>query len=731
MAGPFGEAAPGEVIGGYRLERLIGSGSTSQVFLGVQVRVNRQAAIKVLAHGLSDNKEVIGRMLREARVVNDIRHPNIIDILDFVETDSPLRVALVMEYIEGPSLKALRDKKLSFDQAIGIALQLVAAVEAAHKAGVIHRDIKPDNLLLTRDPLQDPRKIPTLKVVDFGIAKLAGTSGKTATGIMLGTPAYMAPEQVAGRPPASAATDVFAIGEVIYELLTGTRAYPSGAIHETVRAKLRGELPKLELPSVPGDKKVLSLITRCLAVKPVDRPSVEEVRDTLLDVMPPLRESSAWIERVARSGHEMPQPEALPVAARAHSSSMRQDGQPARPPPPDPADPMSQFAPAVLGHMSVEADIGPGSVQTEMLERIALEANSASETAAPPPAQTELMPRSPPDVAKSIPLADTVPTNKVFQAQTVASPLPERNRALDRDDSHAAVTPPFIDAEETEEVDASELRDGKLPLAAAHARITDPENDQIVTRANRPSAAAIDREAETNPADPRRSSTLPPLDPVAGGRVSSAADALGSSDKLNILERDTAKVDDFDRMPNTAPIEIGSARGAFPMTDVHPLSPVEAAPRPSSAGVLDTKTPIRGVSGAAFATSPDRSPGSQESLAHSKAAERRQTRLMLVVMAVLLVVALGLLIPMLLPPPSSRGEAIATVPGRVVVSSNPAGARVEEADTKQALGFTPVEVDLPKGARPKRLRISAAGYRPMEIDVSGSHPRVWIELERN
>src|SRR5215472_14750818 len=114
MAGSFGDAAPGEVIGGYRLERLIGSGSTSSVFLGVHVRVNRMAAIKVLSHALYDNNEVISRMLREARVVNDIRHPNIIDIFDFIETESPPRVALVMEYIEGPSLKALRDKKLSF-----------------------------------------------------------------------------------------------------------------------------------------------------------------------------------------------------------------------------------------------------------------------------------------------------------------------------------------------------------------------------------------------------------------------------------------------------------------------------------------------------------------------------------------------------------------------------------------------------------------------------------------
>src|SRR5262245_42972708 len=182
-AEPVQEVILGEVIGGYRLDRLIGAGSTSKVFLGTHVLLGRTAAIKVLAPALVSNKDVVSRLLTEARVVNDIRHPNIIDIMDFVVTEAPARVALVMELIEGPSLKAMRESPLSYEQALGVSIQIADAVSAAHAAGIIHRDLKPDNLLLTTDPRNDPRndgrKIPSLKIVDFGIAKLAGTSGKT------------------------------------------------------------------------------------------------------------------------------------------------------------------------------------------------------------------------------------------------------------------------------------------------------------------------------------------------------------------------------------------------------------------------------------------------------------------------------------------------------------------------------------------------------------------------
>lgn len=281
----------GEVIGGYRLTRLIGAGSTSHVYLGLHTRLNRPAAIKVLIAELVDNPQVVQRMLTEARVVNDIRHPNIVDIIDFVDQMRPRRVALVMEHIAGPSVDSLRGgEPIPWRQSSGIAQQLVDAVEAAHLAGVIHRDLKPDNLLLASDPRAAPRTVPKLKVVDFGIAKVAGpyVGHQTATQTMLGTPAYMAPEQIAQSPPPSAATDVFAVGEILYELLSGQRAYRSARLSDVVRQKLRGEIPDLPLPPIPGRVELQKLIRRCLAYRPDERPPLVEVAGLLsaLEALP-------------------------------------------------------------------------------------------------------------------------------------------------------------------------------------------------------------------------------------------------------------------------------------------------------------------------------------------------------------------------------------------------------------------------------------------------------------
>ena len=270
----------GEAIGGYRLVRLIGAGSTSHVYLGEHLRMGRSAAIKVLHSRLVDHPKVFRRLLTEARVVNDIRHPNIVDIIDFIDQEMPRRVALVMEYIAGPSVDQLRGiEPLPWSQACGLGRQLVDAVVAAHRAGVIHRDLKPENLLLSADPRATPHVTPQLKVVDFGIAKVEtpGFRDQTTTQTMLGTPAYMAPEQIAQSPAPSSATDVYAVGEILYELLSGQRAFRSARIADVVRQKLRGDIPELPLPPMPGRAELQSLIRRCLAFKPGERPQLIEV----------------------------------------------------------------------------------------------------------------------------------------------------------------------------------------------------------------------------------------------------------------------------------------------------------------------------------------------------------------------------------------------------------------------------------------------------------------------
>lgn len=421
-SGPAANVAPGEVIGGYELDRLLGAGSTSKVFLGRHTLLGRQAAIKVLAQDLVSNQDVVSRLLMEARVVNDIRHPNIIDIIDFVVTEKPRRVALVMELIEGPSLMTLRGHAFTVEQALGIALQLVDAVAGAHAAGVIHRDIKPDNLLLT-DDVRDKPGVPTLKVVDFGIAKLAGKSGRTATGMMLGTPAYMAPEQVAGRPPPSTATDVFAIGEVLYELLAGERAYPSQAIHETVRAKLRGELPDMKLPDhVPSRDRVMALIVQCLERRPEDRPTLKAVKETLVEIFPSnWRPSASLAERlIANTLGTGPYP--LPDTSGPATTELTPMAMPGEPPPP------AKKSMSILAVPNVEATMDPATLDPaggradEVTDRSADDDQEFASTqlafddevvqapTLPPVAETELA------SAAGIPSAPSSPTNESLSA---------------------------------------------------------------------------------------------------------------------------------------------------------------------------------------------------------------------------------------------------------------------------------------------------------------------------
>lgn len=300
----------GTLLGRYRLDRFLGEGATSQVYLATHMQLGRKVAIKMLAPRLLLGREAMDRVIQEARIVNAIRHPNIAEVFDVLDSDAPLRMALVMEYVEGPSLGALSGAKLSLEQAVGVGLQLVSALQTTHAAGVIHRDLKPDNLLFTRDPRSEPARVPRLKIIDFGVAKL-GSHGKTVAGRMVGTPAYMAPEQVAGSGT-SPATDVFAVGEVLYELLSGERAFPQTTVQAVVRVKLRGPRPELEglLPLPEAfQRKLIPLIHRCLALVPTDRPSLGELREALLELV---EWRGASGPRQAREAISLIEPQTLP-----------------------------------------------------------------------------------------------------------------------------------------------------------------------------------------------------------------------------------------------------------------------------------------------------------------------------------------------------------------------------------------------------------------------------------
>ena len=216
----------GQTIGNYLVIQKLGEGGMGAVYLAEHPQIGKKVALKVLHSEFSANADVTKRFFNEARAVNDIGHPNIVDIIDYgVIQAGPGREQLVyfiMEYLAGGTLSHLirTESPLPPERALSIALQVADALSASHRCGIVHRDLKPDNIIL----LQRGRERDFVKLLDFGIAKLTGGSAmgshRTRTGIVMGTPAYMSPEQCEGRDSVDLRTDVYALGIVLYEMLT-------------------------------------------------------------------------------------------------------------------------------------------------------------------------------------------------------------------------------------------------------------------------------------------------------------------------------------------------------------------------------------------------------------------------------------------------------------------------------------------------------------------------------
>ena len=217
----------GQTIGNYLVTQKLGEGGMGSVYLAEHPSIGKKVALKVLHSEFSNNQEVAARFFHEAKAVNDIGHPNIVDVVDFGIIQAgggrDQLVYFIMEYLAGLTLSQLirNESPLPPERALMIALQVADALSASHKCGIVHRDLKPDNIIL----LQRGRERDFVKLLDFGIAKLTGGSAmgshRTRTGIVMGTPAYMSPEQCEGRDSVDLRTDVYALGIVMYEMLTG------------------------------------------------------------------------------------------------------------------------------------------------------------------------------------------------------------------------------------------------------------------------------------------------------------------------------------------------------------------------------------------------------------------------------------------------------------------------------------------------------------------------------
>jgi serine/threonine-protein kinase len=223
---PVVDAVGAALAGRYEILRKIGEGGMGVVFEARHAKIGKRVAVKVLLEKYLEKPDVVARLLQEARMASSIGHENIVDITDFGETDDG-RTFVVMEFLEGESLAALLDREgaLPAARAVHIARQVASALGAAHEKGIVHRDVKPENIFITRRGDRD-----FVKVLDFGISKAmkppdddgpASSPRLTQTGMVIGTPLYMSPEQASGEEDLDHRIDVYALGTVLYEALTG------------------------------------------------------------------------------------------------------------------------------------------------------------------------------------------------------------------------------------------------------------------------------------------------------------------------------------------------------------------------------------------------------------------------------------------------------------------------------------------------------------------------------
>ena len=263
---------PGTKLGPYEIVAPLGAGGMGEVYRAKDTRLGRDVALKILPESFAREADRLRRFEQEARAVAALNHPNILAVFDIGQHDgSPF---LVSELLEGDTLRAaLDDSALPQRKTIEYGVQIAHGLAAAHEKGIVHRDLKPENIFITRDG--------RIKILDFGLAKLAQTAGSgtdeptltsahTAVGVVLGTASYMAPEQVRGET-AGPRTDIFAFGAVLYEMLSGIRAFRRDTAAETMTAVLKDDPPELSGTNRLVSPTLERIVRRCLEKSPDQR----------------------------------------------------------------------------------------------------------------------------------------------------------------------------------------------------------------------------------------------------------------------------------------------------------------------------------------------------------------------------------------------------------------------------------------------------------------------------
>jgi putative nucleotidyltransferase with HDIG domain len=310
----------GTHIGNYRIVTELGGGAMGEVYFAEHTVMGRRAAIKIIREELSTNSEMVERFINEARLVNRIGHPNIVQITDFGEIGS--RYYIMMEMLEGETLEERLDRVGSLDEptAVHIAIQIADALRAAHELGVVHRDLKPENIYLINQGEQSD----TVKVLDFGIAKLMQTAinksaAATIPGAIMGTPDYMSPEQCQGDEQLDHRTDIYSLGVILYRMLTGRLPFHGDTVMAILFAQINDMPwpPREVRPEISARNE--AIILKALEKLPDDRfADMLTLRKALEGKLVPVVEAVAALQPAAAA--PAPQPSA------ASAEAVPQDG---------------------------------------------------------------------------------------------------------------------------------------------------------------------------------------------------------------------------------------------------------------------------------------------------------------------------------------------------------------------------------------------------------------------
>lgn len=262
----------GQIIDGkYELTARVGEGGMSVVYRARRVRIGDEVAVKILLRKFVADDGALARFRREARAAGMLHHPNVITIHDFGETgDGDAPPFIVMEFVKGTPLRDLLDSEdhFSVERAVRLMRGICAGVGAAHRRGVVHRDLKPENILVVAP--DGDYDFESVKVVDFGFAKMVADKGSAPTGTVVGTPFYMSPEQCLGES-ADARSDVYSLGAMFYEMVSGKRPFTAERVSGIINKHLYEEPPPLP-PSLAIPRRISTAIMRALAKSPDDRP---------------------------------------------------------------------------------------------------------------------------------------------------------------------------------------------------------------------------------------------------------------------------------------------------------------------------------------------------------------------------------------------------------------------------------------------------------------------------